>query len=164
VGIPISSTFEEVLQKPLDVLIDYTKPDSVKQRVLTALSKGICVVVGTSGLTAADFAEIEKEALSHKCGVIAAGNFAITAALANHFALIAAKHLPSWEIIDYAPAYKVDAPSGTGRELAERLSRVRQNEIGVPLNKIHGAKEARGANVSGTQVHSVRLPILCICL
>src|SRR5262249_12063116 len=65
-GLTIMSTFEEVLgsgAKP-DVLIDYTKPDSVKARTIAALENGIRVVVGTSGLTAADYAEIEKLALA----------------------------------------------------------------------------------------------------
>jgi 4-hydroxy-tetrahydrodipicolinate reductase len=90
--------------------------------------------------------------------VVAAGNFSITAALAKHFALLAARYLPSWEIIDYASAAKIDAPSGTTRELAEELSKVAQSELAIPLEQIHGPKEARGATIGGTQVHSVRLP------
>jgi 4-hydroxy-tetrahydrodipicolinate reductase len=90
--------------------------------------------------------------------VIAAGNFSLTAALAKHFALFAAHHLPSWEIIDYAHADKPDAPSGTTIELAEELSAVRENRIEFPVEQIHGRREARGANVAGSQIHSVRLP------
>jgi 4-hydroxy-tetrahydrodipicolinate reductase len=126
--------------------------------VLQALELGLRVVVGTSGLTAEDFEEIAAKANACRSGVIAAGNFSLTAALAKHCALLAAKHLPSWEIIDYAHAAKPDAPSGTTRELAEELSRVAQNKIGVPIEQIHGPKEARGADIQGTQVHSVRLP------
>ena len=61
-------------------------------------------------------------------------------------------------MIDYASASKPDAPSGTARELAERLEEVRRPTLGVPLGGIHGAREARGATIAGTQVHSVRLP------
>jgi 4-hydroxy-tetrahydrodipicolinate reductase len=139
------------------VLIDYTKPDSVKARTLDALAHGVRVVIGTSGLTAADYNEIDAEARRQGLGVIAAGNFSITAALAKHFALLAAKHLPSWEIIDYAHADKVDAPSGTVRELAEELANVAQNYLEVPINQTLGVRETRGATIEGTQVHSVRL-------
>jgi 4-hydroxy-tetrahydrodipicolinate reductase len=130
----------------------------VKARALAALEMGIRVVVGTSGLSAADFADIAALAQAKSLGVIAAGNFSITAALAKHFALIAAKHLPSWEIVDYAHAGKIDAPSGTARELAEALAAVKAAKIEHPVEKTVGYKEARGANVAGTQVHSVRLP------
>jgi hypothetical protein len=52
-------------------------------------------------LKAADYADIERAAAQNHLGVIAAGNFSLTAALAKHLALLAAKHLPSWEVIDF---------------------------------------------------------------
>jgi 4-hydroxy-tetrahydrodipicolinate reductase len=126
-NVNIAASLEEALAAPTDVLIDYTDPDVVKNHILAALDKGVRVVVGTSGLTASDFVDIEQRAKACKLGVIAAGNFSITAALAKHFALIAAHYLPSWEIIDYASAEKIDAPSGTTRELAEELATISQN-------------------------------------
>ncbi|GAC1426372.1 MAG: 4-hydroxy-tetrahydrodipicolinate reductase [Ktedonobacteraceae bacterium] len=158
VNLNIVASLEEALETPTDVLIDYTEPDKVKGRILAALDKGVRVVVGTSGLTASDYADIAQRAESRKLGVIAAGNFSMTAALAKHFALIAAHYLPSWEIIDYASAAKIDAPSGTTRELAEELATISQNHLDVSLENTHGPKEARGATIGGTQVHSVRLP------
>jgi 4-hydroxy-tetrahydrodipicolinate reductase len=157
-GILVNGTLEEALSSPADVLVDFTSPDSVKQRAFEALARGVRVVVGTSGLTAADYQDIEAKALEKKLGVIAAGNFSLTAALAKHFALLAAKHLPSWEIIDYAHAGKVDAPSGTTRELAEALGEVAQNKVEIPVEQAQGDKAARGASIAGTQVHSIRLP------
>ena len=90
--------------------------------------------------------------------MIAAGNFSLTAAIAKHCALLSAKYLPSREIVDYAHAEKPDAPSGTGRELAERLKEISANHIAFPIAKTIGAKEARGASVADMQVHSIRLP------
>src|SRR5262249_24482186 len=148
----------EALARPAQVLVDFTSPDSVKQRALEALSHGVRVVIGTSGLTAADYQDIEAKALDKKLGVIAAGNFSLTAALAKHFALQAAKYLPSWEIIDFSHAEKPDAPSGTTRELAEALGEVAQNKLAFPVERTHGERAARGATLAGTQVHSVRLP------
>jgi 4-hydroxy-tetrahydrodipicolinate reductase len=157
-GVAVSGTLEEALARPADVLLDFTSPESVKPRVLDALSLGVRVVFGTSGLTAADFRDIERKAARSGLGVIAAGNFALTAALAKHFALLATKHLPSREVIDYAHAEKPDAPSGTARELAEALGDVAPNQQAVPVEHTHGEPAARGASIAGTQVHSVRLP------
>lgn len=157
-GVAISTGLDAISSENTDVLVDYTEPASVKDRTIKALRKGIRVVIGTSGLTADDYADIDREAKPRGLGVIAAGNFSITAALAKHCALLAARHLPSWEILDYADAAKVDAPSGTTRELAEELAAVRKNTTAVPIADTVGAKDARGADIAGTQVHSLRLP------
>jgi 4-hydroxy-tetrahydrodipicolinate reductase len=156
-GVTIVESVKEALAIPTDVLVDYTSPESVKERTMETLGRGVRVVIGSSGLTAADFADIDRTAREMKLGVIAAGNFSLTAALAKHFALLAAQHLPSWEVIDYSHANKVDAPSGTTRELAEALGEVRRNEVAVPVERTHGEREARGATIGGTQVHSIRL-------
>src|SRR5690606_17295143 len=94
-----------------DVLVDYTSPEAVKGNVLAALERGVAVVVGTSGLSAADYAEIGDVAARKGLGVIAAGNFSLTAALLQRFALLAAAHVPQWEILDYAGFEKPDVPS-----------------------------------------------------
>jgi 4-hydroxy-tetrahydrodipicolinate reductase len=126
--------------------------------VLAAVSAGVAVVVGSSGLTAADYQEIDERARGAGVGVIAAGNFSLLAALLLRSATEIARHVGSWEIIDYGSAQKADVPSGTSRELAERLGGVRRPLLGRPLETIHGPVEARGAAIDGTQVHSVRLP------
>jgi 4-hydroxy-tetrahydrodipicolinate reductase len=148
----------DALANPCDVFVEYTKPDSAKTNILTALGHGAHVVVGTSGLTESDFGEIDSLARKQNRGVLACGNFALTVVLLQKFAETAAKLIPQWEIIDYANDDKVDAPSGTARELAFRLSKVRNPEPTVSLAKTVGPREARGATVSGSQVHSIRLP------
>jgi 4-hydroxy-tetrahydrodipicolinate reductase len=153
------STVEEALDAvPADVLVDYTQADVVKRHVLAALDRRIAVVIGSSGLSAADYVEIDERARQQLVGVIAAGNFSLTAALLLRFATTAAGHLGSWEVIDYASLGKPDAPSGTARELAERLDAVGPPITAVPVEKTLGATEARGATVGTTQVHSLRLP------
>jgi 4-hydroxy-tetrahydrodipicolinate reductase len=156
-GAPVYATVAEALED-VDVLIDYTSVEVVKVNVLNAVQAGVAAVVGTSGLTADDFAEIDAAARAREVGVVAAGNFSLTAAMCQAAALLAARHLPSWEVIDYASAAKPDVPSGTARELAERLGDVRAPQVGVPVDELHGPQEARGATVAGAQVHSVRLP------
>jgi 4-hydroxy-tetrahydrodipicolinate reductase len=148
----------EGLANPCDVFVEYTKPDSAKANILAALERGAHVVLGTSGLTDGDFADIDIVAREQHRGVLACGNFALTAVLLQRFAEVAAKFIPQWEIIDYAHDDKLDAPSGTARELAARLSKVREPQPTVPVDQSVGPREARGATVSASQVHSVRLP------
>jgi 4-hydroxy-tetrahydrodipicolinate reductase len=153
-----SSVADALAAVEVDVLVDFTHATVVRENVLTAVEHGVNVVVGSSGLSAADYEEIDGLARNRNVGVIAAGNFSLTAALLLRAAVGAARHLPAWEVIDYAKASKPDAPSGTARELAERLDGVRAPALDVPVDEILGAPEARGATVAGTQVHSVRLP------
>ncbi len=148
----------EALETDCDVFVEYTKPDVAKGNVLLAISKGAHVVVGTSGLSDKDYADIDKAARATGVGVLAVGNFALTAVLLQRFAEMAAKHIPHYEIIDYADHAKIDAPSGTARELAHRLAKIRKPVLEIPLERVHGPRESRGANVNDVQVHSVRLP------
>ena len=156
-GIPVHGAVGDALEG-VDVLIDFTSHDVVKANTLAAVGRGAGVVVGTSGLTAADFAEIDAAAREHGVGVIAAGNFSLTAAMAQAAALLVARHLPQWEVIDYASDAKSDVPSGTSRELAEQLAGVRVPTAAQPPEAVAGPPEARGATIEGTQVHSLRLP------
>jgi 4-hydroxy-tetrahydrodipicolinate reductase len=161
VGVTVSASLEDALEADSDVVIDYTKPGAVKAHTLAALAAGRAVVIGTSGLGADDFAEIAARAEAAGKGVIAAGNFSITATLLKRFALEAARYVPDVEIIDYAGAGKPDTPSGTGRELGEMLAAARLASTAKPVAELSGLRETRGASV-GTpipvQVHSVRMP------
>jgi 4-hydroxy-tetrahydrodipicolinate reductase len=153
-----SSVAEALDAVAADVLVDYTHASVVKANVAAAIERGVNVVVGSSGLSAEDFEELDAAARAREVGVIAAGNFSLTAALLLRAAVEATRHLPAWEVIDYASATKQDAPSGTARELAERLGEVRPPAVGVPVDEVVGPREARGASVAGSQVHSLRLP------
>ena len=154
----VYATAQEALAQSCDVFFEYTKPDVAKANIIAALQHGTHVVVGTSGLSDADYAEIATVAENQKRGVLAVGNFALTVVLLQKFAEMAAKYIPQWEIIDYASDAKKDSPSGTVRELASRLSRIRESELTVPLNETQGVVETRGARMSGSQIHSIRLP------
>lgn len=155
---PIFSSAAEALAQPCDVFVEYTKPDVAKPNILAALERGAHVVVGTSGLTETDFSEIDSVARKRGRGVLACGNFALTVVLMQRFAEIAARYIPQWEIIDYTHDDKIDAPSGTARELAARVSQVRTPQPTIPLDETVGRREARGATLAGTQIHSLRLP------
>lgn len=154
-GIKVQATVEEVLAAgDVDVLVDYTSATSVHAHVHAAIDVGVHVVVGSSGLTAADYAVADEKASEAGLGIIAAGNFSLLAALLIRAAAKIVAHVPHREIIDYGPPTKIDAPSGTARELAERL----QPHESPPGGGSVGAIEGRGAAVAGTQIHSIRLP------
>jgi len=141
-----------------DVLVDYTSAEAVKGNVHAALDAGAAVVIGSSGLTRDEYDEIDARAREAGVGVIAAGNFSLLAALLLRCAAEVARHVGSWEILDYASATKPDVPSGTARELAERLAGVRRPEVARAIDSLQGPVEARGTTVGGAQIHSVRLP------
>ena len=100
VSLRVTESVEEALKAQTDVMIDFTSPASVKTNVISAIERRVHVVVGTSGLTDLDYEEIDAVARKKGVGVIAAGNFAMSAALLLYFSTLAAKYLPSWEIID----------------------------------------------------------------
>lgn len=158
IDLTICESVAEALDTPTDVMVDYTKATAVKANVMTAIRKGVNVVIGSSGLTDEDFIEINRAASDNNVGVIAAGNFAITAVLLQRFACDAAKYLSHWEIIDYASGAKPDAPSGTTRELAFRLGEIGKPEVTRPIEETIGEKESRGLTLNGIQIHSIRLP------
>lgn len=155
---PVHESAAAALALPCDVFVEYTKPVHAKAHVLLALERGAHVVVGTSGLSEADYDEIDRSARAHGRGVLACGNFALTAVLLQACALMAAEFLPQWEIVEFGSATKADLPSGTVRELALRLSDVRHPVATVTADQALGPRECRGGTVAGMQVHCVRLP------
>lgn len=157
--IPVYAYIESALNEiNFDVMVDYTKPDIAKVNIISALKKGKQVVVGTSGLTDKDYAEIEKVALDNNTSVLGVGNFAMTVVLLQKFSEMAAKFIPNYEIIEYAHENKADSPSGTARELSHRLSKVQESAVHVPNENVIGPVESRGVRLNGVQIHSIRLP------
>jgi 4-hydroxy-tetrahydrodipicolinate reductase len=151
------SLAEALSHDTFDVLVDYTSASSAFDNVRMALAGGIHVVVGSSGVTAEQFESLDRLARARQVGAIH-GNFAITATLAQVFAAAAARYLKSWEIIEYAYEGKIDAVSGTARELASRLAETSPPEQHIAPDEFVGDCRSRGATVAGTQVHALRLP------
>jgi len=156
-GVPVHATAAEALDG-VHVLVDFTSHTAALEIAMAAIARGVHVVIGSSGLAAEEYERVDAAARAAGVGVVAAGNFSVTAAMATAAALLVAPYLPEREVIDYASASKPDVPSGTARELAERLGAVSRPTLQVPLERTGGPVQARGATVAGTQVHSVRLP------
>lgn len=157
-GSVYSTVVEAMKSTRVDVLVEYTSASAVRENVWAAVGSRVHVVVGSSGLTERDYEELDRLARDRGVGVIAAGNFSVMAALLRRAAALAARYLDHWEIIDYASDHKSDVPSGTSMELAETLAEVRRPEPGIAPSELQGPVEARGTEVKGTRIHSVRLP------
>ncbi len=80
-GVPLVATLAEAVDA-VDVLIEYTSHTAVQSNTREAVGRGVAVVIGASGLTAEDYTVIDAAARAAGVGVIAAGNFSLTAAVA----------------------------------------------------------------------------------
>ena len=143
-----------------DVAVVFSVPDVAPGHVLACIRHGVHAVVGTSGWTAASLDAVRTElATSPGLGVLVAPNFALGAVLLVKFAALAAPLYESVEIIELHHPDKVDAPSGTARHTAELVAAARR-EAGcgpIPDATTTALDGARGAEIEGVRVHSVRL-------
>lgn len=139
-----------------DVVVDFTAPDVVMATLAHCIPAGVHVVVGTSGFDAARLAEVEHLlAANPQVGVLVAPNFSIGAVLMMRFAATAAPFFESVEVIEMHHPDKVDAPSGTAVRTAEMISAAREGRPS-PDATTTALDGARGAQVEGVTVHSVR--------
>ncbi len=141
-----------------DVVIDFTHPDVVMGNLDFLIHNGIHAVVGTTGFTAERLDQV-RSWLSGKpdVAVLIAPNFAIGAVLCMHFAQQAAPFYDSVEVIELHHPQKADAPSGTATRTAQLIARARKSLPPNPDATSAALPGARGADVEGVPVHSVRL-------
>jgi 4-hydroxy-tetrahydrodipicolinate reductase len=142
-----------------DVMVDFTHPSAVEGNLRTALAAGVDCVVGTTGLTEDTLAELAELAPAGTT-LFFAPNFAIGAVLMMEFAQNAAKYMPHVEITELHHDRKADAPSGTALRTARMIAAARSETPAAPgrETELPGMEGARGAEVEGVHVHSVRLP------
>lgn len=141
-----------------DVVIDFTHPDVVMDNLKFLVDNGIHAVVGTTGFTAERLDLVRGWlAASPGTGVLIAPNFAIGAVLSMYFAQKAAPYFESAEVIELHHPQKADAPSGTATRTAELIAQARKGMPPNPDATSGGLPGARGADVDGVPVHSVRL-------
>jgi 4-hydroxy-tetrahydrodipicolinate reductase len=158
-GVIVSSNLAEALSaaRP-DVLVDFTTPQAAMPNTETAIAYGVRPVIGTTGFTPEQIAELDKQCRDQGIGGLIAPNFSIGAILMMRFSAMAAKYFPHVEIIEYHGDQKLDAPSGTSIKTAELISEAREElRQGNPKEEevIEGA---RGGYYNGFRIHSVRLP------
>ncbi|KAA0100907.1 4-hydroxy-tetrahydrodipicolinate reductase [Mycolicibacterium sp. P1-18] len=140
------------------VVVDFTHPDVVMANLEFLIGAGIHAVVGTTGFTDERLAKV-RSWLAEKpdVSVLIAPNFAIGAVLSMEFARQAARFFESAEVIELHHPFKADAPSGTATRTARMIAEARKGLPPSPDATSTGVDGARGADVDGVRVHSVRL-------
>jgi len=124
--------------------------------VRIAAKRGVNLVIGTTGLTADNIAEIDRLSQAHQMGAVVAPNFALGAVVMTYLAKVAAKYFDYAEIIELHHHLKADAPSGTALSTAKAMTEAKGKPFSVPEQR--KASNSRGEQVEGITIHSVRLP------
>ncbi len=140
-----------------DVVVEFTRPDVVLANLATWRELGVHAVVGTSGFDAERLQSLEDLWTEGAPRCIVVPNFSIGAVVMMRMAETAAPHFAAAEVIELHHDHKVDAPSGTSLESARRIAAA-AGEQRRAVESVEMAPGARGADVEGVRVHSVRLP------
>ncbi|MBF0671423.1 MAG: 4-hydroxy-tetrahydrodipicolinate reductase [Salinibacterium sp.] len=150
-----SSSLEEMLAA--DLVVDVTRPDVSADVVEFAVQHGRKVLVGTSGWSAERIQGLSGAlAAAPEAGVIIIPNFSLGSVLATRLSMVASRFYDSIEILEAHHAGKVDSPSGTAVRTAELMAKARSRSRG-PVEAPHIDQLARGQQVAGIPVHSLRL-------
>ena len=155
-ALDVNDDLMELVSKGAEVVVDFTTPNSVEANLKFLAENNIHAVVGTTGFDADKLAAVEKQFAASKTNVVIAPNFGLAAVLMMQFAAQAAPHFDSVEIIELHHPRKADAPSGTARRTAEMIAEARAGMKAMPDATSDSIPGARGANVSGVPVHSIR--------
>ncbi len=157
-GVDAGDPLSTLVDADTDVVIDFTHPSVVMDNLKFLIDNGIHAVVGTTGFTDERIDEVRGWlAAKPEVAVLIAPNFAIGAVLSMHFAQQAARFFESVEVIELHHPHKADAPSGTAARTARLIAEARKGLPPNPDATSTGLEGARGANVDGIPVHSIRL-------
>jgi 4-hydroxy-tetrahydrodipicolinate reductase len=160
-GIEISKNLKATISdsRP-DVVIDFTHPNVAMMNIRVILDSKVHAVIGTTGLTDENLAEIKKLCSKNKVNCIVAPNFAVGAVLMMMFSKTAAKYMPNVEIIELHHDKKADAPSGTALKTAELIlqSEAAKGIVKGKSAEIEKLDGVRGGSMNGIHIHSIRLP------
>jgi 4-hydroxy-tetrahydrodipicolinate reductase len=158
-ALDIGDSLEALVANKAEVVVDFTTPDSVMANLSFLIKHGIHGVVGTTGFDEGRLTMLRSQlAKAPSVGILIAPNFGLGAILMMEFAKKAAPLFESVEIVELHHPNKVDAPSGTAKRTAELISdaRARAKSAAMPDATKESLVGARGANVDGVPIHSVR--------
>jgi 4-hydroxy-tetrahydrodipicolinate reductase len=156
-GVDAGDPLSLLIDSQTEVVIDFTHPDVVMDNLKFLIDNGIHAVVGTTGFTDERLSQVRAWLADKPGAVLIAPNFAIGAVLSMHFAKQAARFFESAEVIELHHPHKADAPSGTAARTARLIAEARKGLPPNPDATSTGLEGARGADVDGIPVHSVRL-------
>jgi 4-hydroxy-tetrahydrodipicolinate reductase len=157
--VPLSKSLESILtQTEPQVIVDFSVTEASMAMTRLATKHKINLVIGTTGLSPDNLEEIDRLAKANGVGAVVASNFTVGAVLMIHLAKIAAKYFDNVEIIELHHDQKLDAPSGTAVSTARAISEARGKSFVHPKVQKETVVGARGAELQGVALHSVRLP------
>lgn len=157
--IPLARDTETLLKRVRPrVVVDFTRAEAAMANARLAFRYGASPVIGTSGLSERDVDELRRLADSSGLGAVLAPNFAIGAALAMHFARLAARYFPAAEIIELHHDGKLDAPSGSALATAQAMREAKGADFKDTPTEEFTLAGVRGGETGGIRIHSVRLP------
>ena len=139
------------------VVVDFTAASAGYANTKTILEAGARPVIGTSGFVEAQVEELQTLAAGKGLGGLIAPNFSLGAVLMMKFAAEAAKYLPDVEVLEAHSPQKEESPSGTALRTAEMIAAARQ-QAATPTSDKELLPGARGAELQGVKLHSMRLP------
>ncbi|BAH88146.1 4-hydroxy-tetrahydrodipicolinate reductase [Streptococcus mutans] len=157
-GVPVFTDKSDLVGLDAEVWVDFTIPKVAYENTHFALENGFRPVVGTTGFTQEQIADLMTLSADKKLGGLIAPNFAIGAVLLMEFAAKASKYFPDLEIIELHHDKKKDAPSGTAVKTAELIREARAYKKQGAADEEETLAGARGAEFDGFRIHSVRLP------
>ena len=157
-GVPVFTDKSDLVGLDAEVWVDFTIPKVAYENTHFALENGFRPVVGTTGFTQEQIADLMTLSADKKLGGLIAPNFAIGAVLLMEFAAKASKYFPDLEIIELHHDKKKDAPSGTAVKTAELIREARAYKKQGAADEEETLVGARGAEFDGFRIHSVRLP------
>ena len=157
-GVPVFTDKSDLVGLDAEVWVDFTIPKVAYENTHFALENGFRPVVGTTGFTQEQIADLMTLSADKKLGGLIAPNFAIGAVLLMEFAAKAYKYFPDLEIIELHHDKKKDAPSGTAVKTAELIREARAYKKQGAADEEETLAGARGAEFDGFRIHSVRLP------
>jgi 4-hydroxy-tetrahydrodipicolinate reductase len=159
-AIDVDDELDALVRSGAEAVVDFTHPDVVMDNLEFCIDHGIHAVVGTTGFDDRRLEQLRTWlADAPGTGVLVAPNFSIGAVLMMRFATEAARFFDSVEVVELHHPDKADAPSGTARRTAELIAAARR-DVGagsMPDATSTALEGARGAEVDGVPVHSVRL-------
>jgi len=142
-----------------DVLVDFTQPKSIFENAKYCLSHEIKTVIGTTGLSDEQIAQLKSLSIKNNTGCLIAPNFSTGAVLMMMFSQVAAKYFDNAEIIELHHNQKKDAPSGTAIKTALMMSQAKETFKKGNCTEVETIKGSRGGTTySDIQIHSVRMP------
>jgi 4-hydroxy-tetrahydrodipicolinate reductase len=158
-GVIITGDLDRMLREAAPhVLVDFAPGPAAVANARKAILQGVRPVIGGTGMSEAEIEELSALAREQGIGAVVAPNFALGAVLMMTFARQAARFFPHVEIIELHHDRKRDAPSGTAIKTARLISRERGNIPKPPGREEEVVAGARGGDVEGIRIHSVRLP------